>query len=236
MMDAIINFIMDAVGQRPVEIVAVLLGLINISLLIRRSIWNFPVGMVMVTLYGYIFLQEKLYSGAILQIFFFTMQIYGWLYWAKGLRANEANGDIEGTDGQQNNHQISREINNRNKQPSQNKPALEKIRVARLSPDEYIYYLAFAVLGVLGVGGAMMRWTDASLPFPDAMIAVFSVIAQFMLARRLLENWLVWIFVDMIAIGVYLYQELYPTAFLYGVFLVMAIIGYRRWCLHEETG
>lgn len=67
----------------PIEIVAVVLGLINVTLVVRRSIWNYPFGLAMVALYAWIFFGAKLYSDALLQIFFFVVQLYGWLNWAR---------------------------------------------------------------------------------------------------------------------------------------------------------
>ena len=70
----------------PLEAVAALLGLANIFLVVRRSVWNFPAALAMVALYGVVFAQAKLYSDAGLQAFFFAINLYGWWSW----RANEA--------------------------------------------------------------------------------------------------------------------------------------------------
>ncbi len=66
------------------ENLAVLLGLLNIILVVRRSLWNYPFGIAMVSLYFFIFAAEKLYSDALLQIFFLVVQLYGWWCWIKG--------------------------------------------------------------------------------------------------------------------------------------------------------
>jgi len=63
------------------EIIATVLGLVNIVLLVRRNIWNYPFGLAMVALYAHIFYREKLYSDALLQLFFFVIQLYGWWAW-----------------------------------------------------------------------------------------------------------------------------------------------------------
>lgn len=67
----------------PQEIAAVLLGLVNVVLVVRRSIWNYPFGLAMVALYFWVFLGAKLYSDALLQIFFFVVQLYGWMNWSR---------------------------------------------------------------------------------------------------------------------------------------------------------
>ena len=70
--------------MESLENLAVLLGLANIVLVVRRSLWNYPFGIAMVALYFFIFANQKLYSDALLQIFFLIVQLYGWWCWVKG--------------------------------------------------------------------------------------------------------------------------------------------------------
>jgi len=72
------------------ETIAVILGLANIVLVVRRSLWNYPFGIAMVSLYFFIFADAKLYSDALLQIFFLTVQLYGWWNWIRGRDAQGA--------------------------------------------------------------------------------------------------------------------------------------------------
>lgn len=67
----------------PIEIAASVLGLINVVLVVRRSIWNYPFALAMVTLYAGIFFGERLYSDALLQIFFVAVNLYGWRNWTQ---------------------------------------------------------------------------------------------------------------------------------------------------------
>ena len=66
-----------------VEIIAALLGVINVALVIRRSTWNYPFGLLTVALYFFVFFDARLYSDALLQIFFFVIQLYGWWAWVR---------------------------------------------------------------------------------------------------------------------------------------------------------
>lgn len=75
----------------PLEIAAFAFGLANVTLVVLRSIWNYPFGIVMVALYALIFAQAKLYSDALLQIFFLLVQLYGWWNWA---RAKAESGEV----------------------------------------------------------------------------------------------------------------------------------------------
>lgn len=67
----------------PIEIAAAALGLVNIVLVVRRSIWNYPFALAMVALYAWVFLGERLYSDALLQLFFLAVNLYGWWNWSR---------------------------------------------------------------------------------------------------------------------------------------------------------
>ena len=75
----------------------------------------------------------------------------------------------------------------------------------------------------------MARYTDAALPYADAAVVSLSLVAQFLLSRKVLENWTFWVVVDVLAIGVYAAKGLYVTTVLYAVFLVMAVCGWYAW-------
>ncbi|MGN7999438.1 nicotinamide riboside transporter PnuC [Sphingomonas sp. 22176] len=75
----------------PIEAVATLLGLANVALVVRRSLWNYPFALAMVTLYAWIFLHARLYSDALLQGFYFVVNGYGWWNWS---RAKAEVGDV----------------------------------------------------------------------------------------------------------------------------------------------
>lgn len=103
-----------------------------------------------------------------------------------------------------------------------------ELRVSRASGHELI------LLILLGVGGTLAMWQllrfgGGSASFWDALTTAISLIAQWLLNRKKLENWMAWIVVDIIYVPLYLYKELYLTSLLYAVFLVMAFMGLRAW-------
>ncbi len=87
--------------------------------------------------------------------------------------------------------------------------------------------LGAIVGGALGAG--LNRFTNASLPFMDSMLAAFSLVAQWMQTRKILQAWLLWIAVDVFYVGMFLYKGLYPTAGLYAAFLYLAALGHIEW-------
>lgn len=97
-------------------------------------------------------------------------------------------------------------------------------------------WVFIAVAGTLLWGFVMKTLTDASVPYPDAFTTVASLIAQWLMARKRLESWCFWIAVDVVAIGVYFYKQLFFTTGLYAVFLILAIMGFLEWRKNEGTG
>ena len=97
---------------------------------------------------------------------------------------------------------------------------------------------ALAALGLAGaglLGLALARLTDASLPFWDSSTTAFSLVAQYMQTRKWLENWVVWIVVDLVYLGIYTYKALYLMTGLYAVFLVLAVLGHLDWTRSLEA-
>lgn len=186
----------------PLEGAAALLGLVNVALVVRRSLWNFPFGIVMVLLYGVVFYEARLYSDALLQVFFLVIQLYGWWYWARS-------GRVEGG-----------------------------IAVGRLALPARLLWIAGTAVAAFAWGTVMARFTDAAAPFTDAAVAGTSVAAQVLQSRRKVESWILWIAVDVVAIGLFWSRGLQATSTLYAVFLVMSVAGLVAWARilrHEEA-
>jgi nicotinamide mononucleotide transporter len=104
-----------------------------------------------------------------------------------------------------------------------------ELRVRRVSGRTAVLLLSGAAVAGLLLSRALGLLTDASLPLLDALLTAFSIGAQWMQARKLLENWLLWIAVDVVYIGVFLYVGLFATAALYVSFLVLATMGFLSW-------
>jgi nicotinamide mononucleotide transporter len=101
-------------------------------------------------------------------------------------------------------------------------------------PSRAVWLVVTAALS-LNLGWVMHRFTDAAMPYADSAIAGASVAAQILLAYRRIENWILWILIDVGAIALYIDRELYPTAGLYGGFLVMSLFGLREWIQSLEA-
>ena len=176
-----------------IEIAAALLGVINVLLVVRRSVWNYPFGIAMVGLYFFVFWEAKLYSDALLQIFFFLIQLYGWWAWLHADRVDHG------------------------------------VAVGWLNTGSRLSWLAGTAVAVVIWGMGMARFTDAVAPFADATVAGLSVSAQVLQSLRKVESWVLWVTVDILAIGLFTWRGLQVTAALYGLFLILAVLGLVEW-------
>jgi nicotinamide mononucleotide transporter len=103
------------------------------------------------------------------------------------------------------------------------------VRVAALPPGHAALHLLIGAVGAIALGAAMHRWTDAALPWLDAALTAFSLVAQWWQGRRHIAAWWLWIVVDVIYVGEYVYKSLLITSVLYAGFVVLAIVGARGW-------
>lgn len=106
----------------------------------------------------------------------------------------------------------------------------QAVRPTRSMTKNEVIGLFVGVILVTGAWGyGLHLYTDASIPYADAFIASMSIFAQFFLSRKVLQNWLIWIAVDVLSVGMYLYKGLPLIAFTYFVFLIICIFGYVKW-------
>jgi nicotinamide mononucleotide transporter len=105
----------------------------------------------------------------------------------------------------------------------------QKLNITFLRRSEMVQWFIVFVLFSLVLGLVMRKYTNADLPFIDAATATMSIIAQWLMTKKIIENWIVWILADIVYVGIYFYKDLYPTAVLYLLFLGMAFMGYREW-------
>ncbi len=168
-------------------------GVINIALLVFRSVWNFAFGIISVALYVFVFWESRLYAEAGLQVFFILAQLWGWWLWVK----------------------VGGESNT--------------VPVRWLDWTSRLVWLMGSASLSLNLAWAMSRFTNAAAPFVDGPIAIFSMAAQILLGFRRIENWVLWIAIDVAAVLLYIHRGLYPTAGLYGGMLVMSLFGLKEW-------
>ena len=181
------------VGGSVLDMTNLILGIAGVWLMVRLSLWAFPVGLLAVTVQGVLFYQTRFYADAAVQVFFFVALAYGWWHWVRG------------------------------------RGAAPELPVNRLTWGARGLVVGITVDAALLWALCLLRWTNDVMPFRDAFIAAFSIAGQVLQARKTIENWPVWIAVNLLAIASYWQADLAFTAFLYAIFLALAVGGWRSW-------
>lgn len=181
------------------EMAGALIGLIYLWLEYKASIYLWPVGVVMPAIYLVVYYRAGLYADFGISVYYLAASAYGWLAWARGRRTTAA-ADAPVPSG------------------------LSRFRASLAWPVGLAFVALFAA-----IGWVLVRFTDSTVPWLDSFTTAASVVGMWMLARKYVEQWLVWIVVDVVSCGLYLYKELYFTAALYALYAVIAVWGYRNW-------
>lgn len=180
-------------SQSLLEVSGVISGILCVYLAAKNNIWSWPIAIISVSLYTFIFFEEKLYADAGLQIYFLFTNIYGWYFWSRKSATDH------------------------------------KAPITFVSRKFFLISTACIVIFTFLLGTFLFKKTDASFPYIDSFCTACSLVAQVFLARKIIENWLIWIFVDIIYVGVYLMKDLHLTAGMYALYIVIAAMGYITW-------
>jgi nicotinamide mononucleotide transporter len=185
------------------ELMGTVFNLWCVWLVTKRKVLSWPVGLVGVVLFGFLFWQIQLYADVLEQGYYFVTGVWGWLLWRR-VR--------EGVD--------------------------VPVSVTRLTNSVRVWWVVGIVVCSFVLGFILTHvhlWLPsifaepASLPYLDAFTTVMSFSAQILLMRRAVENWALWIVVDVLAIGLYAVKGVMLVSVLYALFLVLASKGLYDW-------
>lgn len=189
-----------------IEIFGAVTGIIYVFLEIRQTIWLWPVGIITSAVYLWVFFTSKFYADMSLQGYYLIISILGWYWWVRGTgEKKEWEKGIKG-EGEK-----------------------EELLVTRLKfRTGMILVVVFVLLyGIMWF--VLSRFTDSPVPVWDAFITSLSIVATWMLARKIYEHWFLWIVVNFVSAALFLVKGLYPTVILYFVYGVMSFAGLAAW-------
>ena len=104
-----------------------------------------------------------------------------------------------------------------------------ELPVVRINRQQLILLLLTFALSWLGIYFILDRFTDSTVPLGDSFTTALAIVATWMLTRKIIEQWFLWIIANVVSIGLYIYKGLYPTVILYAVYAGMAVYGYLVW-------
>jgi nicotinamide mononucleotide transporter len=104
-----------------------------------------------------------------------------------------------------------------------------ELRVTRLKWRNGLLLMVITLIAFILIGQLLERYTDSPIPYWDALPTAMSFTATWMLARKILEHWILWVVVDLLSMGLYAYRGLIPTLVLFAIYTTMAVIGYIQW-------
>ena len=112
-----------------------------------------------------------------------------------------------------------------NKEQNLNK----ELKIRKLNKTLLLQLILSSTIVFIFLSYILVNYTDSPLPYWDSLTTALSIIATWMLARKIIEQWILWIIIDLISMLLYLYKGLYPTSILFLIYSGLAIIGYLQW-------
>ncbi len=191
------------------EAVAVLLGLAYVILAALENIWCWPAALVSVSIYIYLCMEAQLYAETGLQIFYWVMAIAGWWSWSREKRKSGSAGTETGS--------------------------ARPIPIITWSWQLHLVVIGSNIAGTFLLAWLLSTYTEAAFPLLDSFTTVFSLFTTWMVARKVLENWLYWIVIDAASVYLYASRDLYLTALLFILYTIIAAAGFWRWYRQYST-
>lgn len=201
-----------------IEAVGTLFGLLCIWFASKEKIINYLFGLINVTLFAVIFFQIQLYASLLLQLFFFVANIYGWYAWSKQTADRQAELKVRWL--------------SLPKAVGCVVFCVISIGFMTFYIDIVFTYLAGIVVTVMqraGVNVQVPVLQPDAFPFWDSCIMVLSIIAMILMTRKYVENWLLWVVINIISVAIFTYQGVYAMALEYVLLTLIALNGSWLW-------
>lgn len=201
-----------------IEAVGTVAGLLCIWLASLEKIVNYLFGLINVTLFAIIFFQIQLYASLLLQLFFFAANLYGWYAWSRQTSQNEAELQIRWLP-------LPKAL-------SWLAACVVAIALMTLYIDPVFAVLtrvAVNVMQAMGANVVMPTLQPDAFPFWDSCMMVLSIAAMVLMTRKYVENWLLWVIINVISVAIFALQGVYAMALEYLILTFIALNGSRMW-------
>lgn len=201
-----------------IEAIGTVAGLLCIFLASLEKISNYAFGLLNVTLFAIIFYQINLYASLLLQLFFFVANIYGWYAWSRQTANNQAELQIRWL--------------SLPKALAWAAVCVVSIGLMTAFIDPIFIFLtrtSVTILTALGMNVAMPEVAPDAYPFWDACMMIFSIVAMILMTRKYVENWLLWVVINLISVVIFALQGVWAMSVEYMILTFIALNGSRMW-------
>lgn len=199
---------------------------------IRELHWSWPLAIASSALYFFVFRDSQLYGEASLQVVFAVLALWGWWQWLRPAAAGPLANSAATAKSANASAELSVDLSAES--PAQATPtptpdlapALVIRALSRRARCQCVLtsLVLWPVLALF-----LMHFTDTDVPWWDGLVTALSLVGQYLLGRKYLENWAVWLVVNTLSIGLFAYKSLWLTVLLYAIFAVMSVVGWRTW-------
>ena len=187
----------------PVEWAGFVLSLAMVYCNIRQIHWGWLLAILSSVLYGFVFWKTELYGQAALQVMFIVMAAWGWQQWLQGRSQDEPAPNITAT--------------------------TDLLPIRSLQRHEWHRAGVATLLAWSFCTLVLQQFSDSKVVGLDALITALALLGQYLLGRKKIETWWVWLVVNILTIALMVTQHLWLTAFLYFVFAVLSVVGLKAW-------
>jgi nicotinamide mononucleotide transporter len=184
-----------------VELAGFVLSLAMVYCNINQIHWGWPLAIASSALYGVVFWNTQLYGEASLQIMFILTSVWGWRQWLRGTQTSQAEAMA----------------------------VQDALKVTPLLPTERRQALIAMLIAWPLLTFFLSRYTDSDVAAWDGLVTALSLLAQYLLAKKKIENWWVWLAVNVMTVGLMLVKSLWLTALLYLIFAGLSYVGLKAW-------
>lgn len=218
------DVILAWITNNYIEIFGAVTGILYVFLEIRQTIWLWPVGIVTSAVYIWVFFSSKFYADMSLQVYYLVISCLGWYWWVSGTGHRPETLNDEGASVVQGAGQIDEEGKGRMGEKEKEELAVTRIglRLAMTLAVIFVFLYGFMWL-------VLANMTDSPVPAWDSFITSLSIIATWMLARKIFEHWYLWIIVNFVSSVLFIVKGLYPTVILYIIYGIMSFAGLKAW-------
>lgn len=178
--------------------------------------------MVMPAISMWIYFSKGIYADFAINIYYLVIAVYGYIVWTRG-HSNKSESSIQ-TNRSDSSYQS--DVSAQSKNPGNPE---EKIPITNIPPRMLAICVGAFIILWTALYLILNYLTDSTVPVPDAFTTALSIIGMWMLARKYLQQWIAWIFVDAVCACLYWYKGILLYAILYAIYTVIAFLGYRKW-------